>query len=148
MMRYRRAGAGDGRKRQDQRKAAPRDLALLVKERGRGGGSHQPGETNDPPVALDPAFRQALSAAEGEVIDVATRRLPLLQGSALDTFEAVLGDATVSAGVRLRAAQAVPDHPAEVARAARHRAAPASALRLPKQSERRRHETRKPGGGV
>ena len=58
----------------------------------------------------DPAFRQALSAAEGEVIDVATRRLLTLQGSALDTFEAVLGDPTVSAGVRLRAAQAVLDY--------------------------------------
>lgn len=58
----------------------------------------------------DPVFRQALSAAEGDLIDAATRRLLTLQGSALDTFEAVLGDATVSAGVRLRAAQAVLDY--------------------------------------
>lgn len=59
----------------------------------------------------EPAFRQALSAAEGALIDVATRRLLQLQGSALDTLEALLGDDTdASAGVRLRAAQITLDH--------------------------------------
>lgn len=60
----------------------------------------------------EPAFRQALSAAEGDLIDVATRRLLQLQGSALDTLEALLlgGDTDVSAGVRLRAAQVTLDH--------------------------------------
>lgn len=58
----------------------------------------------------DPAFRQALSAAEGELIDAATRRLLTLQGTALDTLEAVLGDEDASAGVRIRAAQMVLDH--------------------------------------
>ena len=59
----------------------------------------------------EPAFRQALSAAEGDLIDVATRRLLQLQGSALDTLEALLGDgADASAGVRLRAAQVTLDH--------------------------------------
>ena len=59
----------------------------------------------------EPAFRQALSAAEGDLIDVATRRLLQLQGGALDTLEALLGDgADASAGVRLRAAQVTLDH--------------------------------------
>ena len=59
----------------------------------------------------EPAFRQALSAAEGDLIDVATRRLLQLQGGALDTLEALLSDETdASAGVRLRAAQVVLDH--------------------------------------
>ena len=59
----------------------------------------------------EPDFRQALSAAEGDLIDVATRRLLQLQGSALDTLEALLGDgADASAGVRLRAAQVTLDH--------------------------------------
>ena len=58
----------------------------------------------------DPAFRQALSAAEGDLIDAATRRLLTLQGTALDTLEAVLGDEDASAGVRIRAAQMVLDH--------------------------------------
>ena len=59
----------------------------------------------------EPDFRQALSAAEGVLIDVATRRLLQLQGGALDTLEALLGgDADISAGVRLRAAQVVLDH--------------------------------------
>ena len=59
----------------------------------------------------EPAFRQALSAAEGDLIDVATRRLLQLQGGALDTLEALLGDgADASAGVPLRAAQVVLEH--------------------------------------
>ena len=59
----------------------------------------------------EPDFRQALSAAEGDLIDVATRRLLQLQGGALDTLEALLSDDTdASAGVRLRAAQITLDH--------------------------------------
>ena len=59
----------------------------------------------------EPDFRQALSAAEGDLIDVATRRLLQLQGGALDTLEALLAeDADVSAGLRLRGAQITLDH--------------------------------------
>ena len=57
-------------------------------------------------------FRAELTAAEGDLIDVATRRLLQLQGGALDTLEALLVDdgSDVSAGVRLRAAQVALDH--------------------------------------
>ena len=59
----------------------------------------------------EPAFRQALSAAESDLIDVATRRLLQLQSGALDTFEALLAEeADVSDTVRLRAAQVALEH--------------------------------------
>lgn len=58
----------------------------------------------------DPAFRAALSAAEGDLLDAATRRLLGLQEDAIEVFEAVLKDARVSASARLRAAQAVLDY--------------------------------------
>ena len=54
-----------------------------------------------------PAFRAALSAAEGELIDQAVRRLLRLQDLSIDTIEAMLGDADASQAVRLRAAQLV-----------------------------------------
>ena len=57
----------------------------------------------------DPFFRQQLSAAEGDLIDQATRRLLALQGAALDTFEGVLANEEASDTVRLRAAQSVLD---------------------------------------
>ena len=57
----------------------------------------------------DPFFRQQLSAAEGDLIDQATRRLLALQGAALDTFEGVLASEEASDTVRLRAAQSVLD---------------------------------------
>ena len=59
---------------------------------------------------LDPGFKVALSAAEGELLDAATRRLLGLQESAIETFEQVLGDASASQAVRLRAAQLVLDY--------------------------------------
>ena len=59
----------------------------------------------------EPAFRAALTAAESNLIDAATRRLLQLQGAALDTLETLLGDDTdASAGVRLRAAQVALEH--------------------------------------
>ena len=59
----------------------------------------------------EPAFRAALTAAESNLIDAATRRLLQLQGAALDTLEALLGDGSdASAGVRLRAAQVALEH--------------------------------------
>lgn len=59
----------------------------------------------------EPAFRQALSAAEGVLIDAATRRLLQLQTAALDVFESLLAkDAEVSASVQLRAATAATDY--------------------------------------
>ena len=54
-----------------------------------------------------PAFRAALSAAEGELIDQAVRRLLRLQDLSIDTIEAVLGDMDASQAVRLRASQLV-----------------------------------------
>ena len=56
----------------------------------------------------DADFRAALFAAEGELIDGATRRLLRLQDSAIDVLDDLLtatGDA-----VKLRAAQTVLDH--------------------------------------
>ncbi len=58
----------------------------------------------------EPAFKVALSAAEGALLDSATRRLLGLQESAIETFEQVLGDASASQAVRLRAAQSVLDY--------------------------------------
>ena len=58
----------------------------------------------------EPAFRAALSQAEGDLLDAATRRLLGLQGQAIETFESVLADAAASQAVRLRAAQAVLDY--------------------------------------
>ena len=52
-------------------------------------------------------FRQALSLAEGELIDQAVRRLLRLQDLSIDTIEAMLGDADASQAVRLRASQLV-----------------------------------------
>lgn len=58
----------------------------------------------------EPVFRQALAAAEGELLDAATRRLLTLQEAAIQTFQDVLSDAQTSPGVRVRAAQAVLDY--------------------------------------
>lgn len=58
----------------------------------------------------DPAFRAALSAAEGDLLDAATRRLLALQEDAIGAFEAVLRDAHAAPSARLRAAQAVLDY--------------------------------------
>ena len=58
----------------------------------------------------EPVFRAALSQAEGDLLDAATRRLLSLQDSAIGAFEAVLDGEEVSHTVRLRAAQGVLDH--------------------------------------
>lgn len=59
----------------------------------------------------DPAFQQALSAAEGDLLDAATRRLLSLQDDAISTFADMLSDdSEASATVKLRAAQAVLDY--------------------------------------
>lgn len=59
----------------------------------------------------DPAFKLALSAAESDLLDAATRRLLSLQDAAIGTFESLLADGSeASDTVRLRAASAVLDH--------------------------------------
>jgi len=55
-------------------------------------------------LAEDQAFRAALSQAEGELLDIATRRLLSLQGKSIDALEHLI-DGAESEGVRLRAAQ-------------------------------------------
>ena len=58
----------------------------------------------------EPHFRQALTAAEGDLIDGATRRLLSLHGQAIDTFSDLLKAESTSDTVKLRAAQAVLDN--------------------------------------
>lgn len=58
----------------------------------------------------EPAFRAALSAAEGAAIDAATRSLLALQAGAIDTIEALMNDSEQPGAVRLRAAQSVLDY--------------------------------------
>ena len=55
----------------------------------------------------EPAFRSALSAAEGELLDCATRRLLGLQDKAIETFEDVLDSEDATQALRLRAAEMV-----------------------------------------
>lgn len=57
-----------------------------------------------------PAFRAALTQAEGDLIDKATRRLLNLQDPAISVITVVLADKTISPGIRLRAAQSVLDY--------------------------------------
>lgn len=52
-----------------------------------------------------PAFRAALNAAEGDLLDSATRRLIAALAANIDTMEAVRDDTDAPSGVRLRAAQ-------------------------------------------
>lgn len=62
-------------------------------------------------LSSDSQFRQALSLAEGDLIDSASRRLLQIQTGAIDTIEGMLADdAEVSDAVRLRAAQAALDY--------------------------------------
>lgn len=59
----------------------------------------------------EPAFKLALSAAESDLLDAATRRLLTLQDDAIGAFESLLAeDSAASDTVRLRAASAVLDH--------------------------------------
>lgn len=58
----------------------------------------------------DPAFKAALVTAEGEMIDVATRRLLALQAGAIEMVERIMLDEAAGAHVRLRAAQALIDY--------------------------------------
>ena len=58
----------------------------------------------------EPAFRAALAAAEGDLLDAATRRLLGLQDAAIETFSDILKDAEAGEAVRLKAAQAVLDY--------------------------------------
>lgn len=62
-------------------------------------------------LSSDQQFRQALSMAEGDLIDGASRRLLQIQAGAIDTIEGMLADdAEVSDAVRLRAAVAALDY--------------------------------------
>lgn len=58
----------------------------------------------------DPLFRAHLAGAEVDMLDSATRRLLQLQDGAIETVQAIMQDDEISAGVRLRAAQAVLDY--------------------------------------
>lgn len=58
----------------------------------------------------EPVFRMHLAGAEADMLDAATRRLLQLQDGAIETVQAIMQDAEASAGVRLRAAQAVLDY--------------------------------------
>lgn len=58
----------------------------------------------------DPLFRVSLAGAEADMLDAATRRLLQLQDEAIGTVQAIMQDCEASAGVRLRAAQAVLDY--------------------------------------
>lgn len=58
----------------------------------------------------EPAFRAALSAAEGAAIDAATRSLLALQSDAIATIESIMNDCEQPGAVRLRAAQSVLDY--------------------------------------
>jgi transposase len=55
----------------------------------------------------EPAFRASLYAAEGHLIDAATRRLLHHQDVALTVILTIMADRDNPAGVRLRAAQTV-----------------------------------------
>ncbi len=57
----------------------------------------------------EPAFKAALAAAEGELLDAATRRLLGLQDAAIATFDGILKSTTASQALRLKAAQLVID---------------------------------------
>lgn len=58
----------------------------------------------------EPMFRARLAGAEADMLDAATRRLLQLQDGAIETVQTIMQDAEASAGVRLRAAQAVLDY--------------------------------------
>jgi len=58
----------------------------------------------------EPDFKAALSAAEGELIVAATRRLLQHQDVALTVILSIMADKQYPAGVRLRAAVAVIDY--------------------------------------
>lgn len=59
----------------------------------------------------DPAFRVALAAAEGDLLDAATRRLLGLQEQAISTLERMLADGSAASDtVKLRAAEQVLSH--------------------------------------
>ncbi len=58
----------------------------------------------------EPAFRAALSVAEGDLLDAATRRLLGLQDKAIETFESVLDSEEANLAVRLKAAGQVLDY--------------------------------------
>lgn len=55
----------------------------------------------------EPAFRAALSEAESDLIDAATRRLLQLQNTAFETVSGILDDPNATHTVRLRAAALV-----------------------------------------
>ena len=61
-------------------------------------------------LADDPEFRSALQRAEGLAIDAAVRRLVGLQDAAVDVFDDVLSNSSISPTVRLRAASSVIDY--------------------------------------
>ena len=58
----------------------------------------------------DPTFKAHLASAEGNLIDVATRRLLQYQDAAITVVATIMADQRHPAGVRLRAATAVIDY--------------------------------------
>ena len=61
-------------------------------------------------LAEDEAFQIALSQAEGQAIDAATRRLVVLADEAINTLRDLIKSTDATDSVRLRAAQAVLAH--------------------------------------
>ncbi len=103
------SGSADGKLTPKQERAI---RALLEhKSVGEAAASIGVGERTLYRWLTDPAFKVALSAAEGDLLDAATRRLLSLQDDAISTFEGMLSDdSEASATVKLRAAQAVLDY--------------------------------------
>lgn len=61
-------------------------------------------------LAEDEAFQIALSQAEGQAIDAATRQLVVLADEAINTLRDLIKSADATDTIRLRAAQAVLAH--------------------------------------
>lgn len=84
-----------------------RAIAALLSSRNVAEAAHQArvGERTMYRWMKDPPFRAALLEAEGEAIDVATRRLLGAQEKAIDTVVAMLDDPCVPKWLQLQAAQ-------------------------------------------
>jgi len=104
------AGVSESKKLTPKQEAAVRAL-LTSKNVGEAAGAVGVSERTLYRWLADPDFRAALSVAEGDLLDAATRRLLTLQDDAIGAFEDVLtGGPDVTDTARLRAAQAVLDY--------------------------------------
>ena len=104
------ASVSEAKKLTPKQEAAVRAL-LTSKNVGEASGAVGVSERTLYRWLADPDFRAALSVAEGDLLDAATRRLLTLQDDAIGAFEDVLtGGPDVTDTARLRAAQAVLDY--------------------------------------